>query len=242
MNKKFYVFLPVIMVPILSLACVFTVLKGSGNVITESRQAIGFDRVVLNGIGTLYITQGDEESLEIEAEDNILPKIDTSVRDGTLWIEFKERNWSDIVRPTRPIKYFLSLKELTTIELSGAGRVISDNIETGYLEISSSGVGDIDIDSLNAKGLEVVLSGAGNCKIAGEVTNQSIEISGAGSYKADGLKSQVASVMVSGMGNIEVWVLDALDILISGAGTVKYYGNPNLTQEVSGAGSIRSMD
>ena len=49
--------------------------KGSGKLITESREVREFDRIVLNGSGEVVITQGDEESLSVETDDNIMPYI-----------------------------------------------------------------------------------------------------------------------------------------------------------------------
>ena len=53
----------------------FTEVRGSGNVITESRTVAGFNAVELSGIGTLIIEQSDRESLEITAEDNLMRHI-----------------------------------------------------------------------------------------------------------------------------------------------------------------------
>jgi hypothetical protein len=57
-------------------------MTGSGNVITESRDVAGFNEIALGGIGTGIVTQGDEEALTIEAEDNLLPPIGSEVREG----------------------------------------------------------------------------------------------------------------------------------------------------------------
>jgi hypothetical protein len=241
MKRKFSIILVILLIPVLTLACVFSLVSGSGVVTSETREVNGFDRIEMSGIGTLYITQGEVESLKIEAEDNILPKIKSEVRNGILSLGFGVDDWSDIVQPTKPINYYVTVKDLTRIELSGAGRVKSEIIETASLKILSSGAGDIEINNIVAKELDVNLSGAGNCQVSGEVTNQSIDISGAGSYKAVELKSQVADVSVSGLGNVEIWAIEALDIQISGAGSVRYYGSPGITQEVSGAGSIKSL-
>ncbi len=58
--------------------------KGSGNIIKDSRSVAGFDKVSISGSGFLLITQGDEESLAIECDDNIASYIRSSVKDGTL--------------------------------------------------------------------------------------------------------------------------------------------------------------
>lgn len=57
-------------------------MTGSGNAITESRDAAGFNEIALSGIGSGIVTQGDAEALTIEAEDNLLPPIGSEVREG----------------------------------------------------------------------------------------------------------------------------------------------------------------
>src|SRR5689334_10034881 len=62
---------------------------GSGRIATETREASGFSAIDLRGIGRVVVTVGEQEAVTIEAEDNILPRISTTVRDGTLVLQFK---------------------------------------------------------------------------------------------------------------------------------------------------------
>lgn len=57
---------------------------GSGSMITETRNVSGFDEIVLLGSGDVIVTMTGTESLEIEAEDNIMPLLTTEVRNGRL--------------------------------------------------------------------------------------------------------------------------------------------------------------
>ena len=86
MNKK--MLLPLVLIMFLLSAC--NAVRGSGDVVTETRAVSGFDQVSLSGQGELIVTQGDQESLEIEAEDNIIAVIETEVRGNTLYIGIKE--------------------------------------------------------------------------------------------------------------------------------------------------------
>ena len=52
-------------------------LRGSGDVITETRQVSNFTRIELDGSGDVEIVFGNKESITIEAEDNIMPLIET---------------------------------------------------------------------------------------------------------------------------------------------------------------------
>ena len=60
--------------------------NGSGNVTSESRDVSGFDEVELRGVGNLSIRQTGSESLSVEAEEDVLPKIRTEVVNNRLII------------------------------------------------------------------------------------------------------------------------------------------------------------
>ena len=84
--------------------------RGSGNVVEETRPVSGVSGVDLATIGDVIINLGDEESLRIEAEDNLMKFFDTQVRGGTLRISTNPRSVN--LRPTKPVRFFLTVKEL----------------------------------------------------------------------------------------------------------------------------------
>ena len=93
--KKRIGFVVVVSVMALSiLACQvggLTVVRGSGDVVEEVREVSGFTGVaLLEGIGELTIKGGETESLRIEAEDNLMPYLETEVRKGTLEIDVQD--------------------------------------------------------------------------------------------------------------------------------------------------------
>ena len=92
--------------------------KGSGVVKTESRTVSGFEAVRLEGSGDVTITQTGSESLTIEADDNILPKLTSDVVDGTLVLGVKK---DENLSPSHPIRYTVTVAKLTGIALGGLG-------------------------------------------------------------------------------------------------------------------------
>lgn len=217
------------------------VLRGSGDVVTEERAVKEFDRVSLTGAGDVIITQGDEEALTVETDDNLMPYIRTEVKGKTLVLGFTAEGRRKSFRPSKGIKFYLTLKELSGLDLSGAGNVKVSSLEVDRLEIRLSGAGDIQIDAVTAEDLVVHLSGAGNVELAGQVAEQNVQISGAGDYRASKLESQNAAVEVSGAGNAIVWANDSLDARITGVGAVSYYGDPRVTKSVSLVGRLVRM-
>ena len=95
------------------------VVRGSGDLVTEEREVSGFDEIHFSGMGNLIVEQGDEETLTIEADDNIIDLIETEVRGDELQIKF--RRGVNVV-PTAKIKFFLTVKDLDRVDLSGVGR------------------------------------------------------------------------------------------------------------------------
>jgi hypothetical protein len=215
---------------------------GSRRVVTDTRRVRNFDRIDFSTIGELTITQGDHESLTIEAESNVMRRIRTEVRGGRLYIEMKSGfPWVWGVMPTKPIKYDLTVKELTTLDLSGVGSIYAGAIDTDLLELDMSGAGKVVLRSLTAETLVVEHSGAGKCELSGQVRRQELHLTGAGEYDAADLESERAEVEVSGLGKAMVWATEALDIKIPGAGSVGYYGDPSVTQDVSGLGRVERL-
>lgn len=214
--------------------------RGSGNLITESREVSGFDRVELALEGELTLTQGGTESLTIEAEDNVMPKITSEVKNGTLVIGW-DTDLSNRVETTKHIKLDLTVKELTGLSLSGSGSINSANLNTGEMDLTLSGAGEIQIANLTAEKLEVDLSGSGSFELAGQVSEQKISVGGSGEYQAAELESQGVKVEISGTGEVAVWANESLDVEISGTGDVNYIGAPTVTEDISGTGSVSPL-
>ncbi len=188
---------------------------GSASVASEPRDVNGFDEVDLNGVGSLSIRQTGSESLTVEAEEDVLPKIKTKVVDERLIIG-PEPNTN--IRTTKPINYELTVEDLHALGLSGSG--------------------DIDAEAINTDTLKIDVGGSGAIKTSGTADIQEIKVSGSGDYRAEDLESKQAEIDVKGSGSAIVNVSDALDAKVSGAGSVEYIGNPTVEKEVSGAGRV----
>jgi predicted small secreted protein len=236
MKRSFVVSILLLSVLTLS-ACGVKVIVGSGKIVTEDRQVSQFEAVSLSGSGDVIIQQGDREELKITAEDNLMPYIRTEVRGRTLHIFFDPRRLV-FVNPTRPIKIYLSMRDVRDLELSGSGSLYSEKIVTDNLDIDISGSGEVTVDDLKADGVKLDISGSGRCRLKGEVDRQTLNISGSGSCQAGELQSRETVIDVSGSGKIEVNAAEKLRVDISGSGDVIYSGKPQISQSVSGSGRL----
>ncbi len=240
MIKVAFILVVIGMLAIFSVSCKWTIgfVRGSGDITTEERDVSNFHKVHLSGVGNLIITQGEDESLTIEADDNIIPLIETDVFGERLTISFK-RGYNFI--PSAKIKFHLTVVDLDEISLSGAGDIDCEDFETESLEFKVSGAGDLNFDA-SAERIGVDLSGAGNINLSGKVDSQDVEISGAGKYNGENLESKKCEITVSGAGSATVNVSEELGVEINGVGNVYYIGTPQITQDISGLGRVKSMD
>jgi hypothetical protein len=238
--KVAFILVVISMLAIFAVSCKWTIgfVRGSGNIETEERNVSDFHKVHLSGVGNLIISQGEKESLTIEADDNIIPLIETDVFGERLTISFK-RGYNFI--PSAKIKFYLTVVDLDEISLSGAGDIDCEDFRTESLEFKVSGAGDLNFNA-SAERIEVSLSGAGNITLSGKVDSQNIEISGAGKYNGENLESRKCEITVSGAGSATVNVSEELNVEINGVGNVYYTGSPQVTQDISGLGRIKSVD
>lgn len=216
------------------------VVFGSGNVKEETRDVHDFNSVSLSGMGDLIIKQGNKESLRIEAEDNILPEITTMVNNGQLTIDYKSSGFPIRIVPKRPITFFLTVKNLSEIDLSGSANIKDSKLNANTLLISTSGSSDVTIN-VKAKELICRSSGSSRFNMSGAVDRQQVDISGSATYTAADLASKTCFIDISGSGNGSVNVSNLLDVRISGSGDVSYIGNPTVRQSISGSGTVRKV-
>ena len=213
---------------------------GSGKAVTETREVSDFRKVELGTLGTLYIETGEREALRVEADDNLLPYLETEVRGDTLKITSR-----DMVAflPKEPIYYHLTVRALDEIVLSGLGGIeVREPIEAPTFAVRISGGGSVELEDLRAASLDVDLTGLGDLYVdEGKVDAQDVLISGGGNYRARGLDSERATVRLTGLGSATVRVSETLDVTISGGGSVKYVGSPSVTQNVSGLGRVERL-
>jgi hypothetical protein len=189
--------------------------EGSGTVITENREIGDFDRIAVEGFGSVIVEVGPAVSLTIAAEDNVLPLLVATVEGSTLRLTTQPNtSFRNVEEPV----YTISVPALVGVSISGSGDVAI----TGLVN-----------DSFNAS-----ISGSGGIQPAGEAGSLDVSISGSGSFRGENLVVTEADVDVSGSGSVVVNATDALDVSIGGSGTVRYLGDPVVTQSIGGSGSV----
>jgi hypothetical protein len=236
-------------------------INGSGTITTENRTVSGFTKVDMQGIGNLTITQGDTESLTIQADENLLPYITTEVVAGTLEIGIKP-NIS--VLPTRSIVYTLTVKSLNSVALSGFGNIDADVLQGTDLAVRLSGSGDMHLGALTGERLDLKLTGFGNIDVKTmDVKNPTVELTGSGNLNVTEVAADALSVRIIGFGNAtftgkavseDIRITGSgnftggdveastANVVISGFGNVKVWAKDSLDARITGSGNVEYYD
>jgi hypothetical protein len=212
--------------------------KGSGILKTEEREVSGFDRISVDYPAKVLISQGDTETLKVEAEDNVLPGLKTEVKGNELRIYYKSPDGKH-VNATKMATITITVKELSSLECSSAGEATVSGLKSDDLSVSLSGAGNVKLNDIAIQKLSVNLSGAGSTVASGTADDLSVNISGFGGFNGKELQASTASVNISGAGSATVSAETTLNASISGAGSVNYYGSPEVSKQISGVGSVR---
>lgn len=244
--KPMLVFLSILLITMI--ACNLTEFNKDGksitpssNIITETREVSGFTGVDMRTIGTVTITQGESESLVIEGSDNLVPLVKTRVVGDVLIIEMDENLNVETLKKENVLIFTITVKDLTSLVVSGLGEVDMNTLTTDSLKLTMSGAGVISFTELSAKDVTINVSGVGNVIVSGTASHLNAEISGAGEINAADLECQTANVEISGLGTAVVWVTDELTGTISGGGSVRYYGDPQTHTTSTGVGRFESL-
>jgi hypothetical protein len=208
---------------------------GSGNVVTDTRAVTGFTAIDLRGVGQLTVAIGAQEGLTVEAEDNLLPLIKSTVSGDTLILDLENG------RPTRPIVYRVTARQITALSTAGVGDIDAPGLTGPRLRTSQSGAGNVRLERLNTQLLESSLAGAGSLDANGTATRLVVTVAGAGSIAARDLAVQNAELTMSGAGKAVVRVSDTLKAQLTGAGSVEYIGSPRVESQITGGGTVRPI-
>lgn len=212
---------------------------GSGSMTVETRPLGDFRIIDLAIPGEMKVVLGDTQSISIEAEDNILPLIETKVSGAKLTVGTLP---GKVIQPTKPIKYVVTAKMVDQLTTSSLGSISAPPLEVKRFKAEIDSTGSIELQNLNADSLQVVINSVGDIKIlGGGVQQQTIDISSTGNYLAPDLKSNTARVTIDSSGDVVLWVTNKLDVVINSSGSVRYYGDPKVKSEINSSGSIQPL-
>lgn len=188
---------------------------GSEKIDTREYELDSFEEISISDVFLVNIRFGEEPSLKLRIDDNLMDSIGIRIRGDRLRVKFRDR-----ICPTE--------------------RPELDIVVTKLSKLSTSGAVDSRVKNYSGESLAFDLSGAGTLEIDGRVGDLRIEVSGAGEVDARDLIAENVDIEMSGAGSADIYVTGRLDADVSGVGSVEYWGNPEKKNtQISGIGSIK---
>lgn len=204
----------------------------------QVRSVSGYHGVSVSGSVELFLTQGNEESVVISADDtNVRDKVITEVDNGVLRIYLERKNKIQIDWPNKnKIRAYVSVKDIDYLSSSGSGKLhVEGNIKTDRLKVDISGSGNLE-GAFTAKEFSLGISGSADADLSGTAEKSDFHISGSGNIKSYEFSTEYCTASISGSGNVKVTVTKELSAHISGSGNVFIKGD-GLIRDYSASGS-----
>lgn len=212
--------------------------------LTAQRRTVdvgSFDNLSLGISATLYLTQGDNEKVEIDCDDDRFDEIEFDYSGSRMSIK-NESKWNWNSSRKSDVTIYITMKDIERLTVSGSGDLIGKNeIRSEDLDLNVSGSGDIELD-LICKSIDARISGSGSIRLNGNSEEMDAKISGSGKVKAEDMEVKVFKASISGSGTCYITASEEIIANISGSGSVYYSGNPDrVNSNSSGSGKVRKM-
>jgi len=234
--KNFHLALCVILLFIVSSSCRKVV--GKGPVVVESRQTASFDGLNLKIPADIYFKQDSVFKVELQAQENILDQIETTVINNELQIRFRHSDTR--VRSNDGISIFVNGPDVRSFTVDGSGYLeIPAPITPANLGLHINGSGSIRVSNVTTSEVNADIDGSGSINVNnGNANTNNLRISGSGLIDASGLLVKDARANIRGSGNIKLFATQTLDASISGSGSIFYKGTPAISTHITGSGTV----
>jgi hypothetical protein len=209
-------------------------ISGNGHVVKQKRNVAEFTGIKVGSGIDVFLTQGDEQNLEVEADENLQDWIKTEVTGNVLHI-FTDKS----IRIAKTKNVHITCRILNSIDISSAGDVTGVTpFKTDKLDIEMSSAGDLRMEA-DANEITISISSAGNADLKGKTGLLKAELSSAGDLNAYDLEAGKGDITVSSAGKARVFITEEASFNCSSAGDIDYKGDPRIREiQTSSGGSV----
>lgn len=227
---------------IIMLSCDFSLNIGTGidgnkKVVTQDRNiSNNFESIKVSQGLDLYITQSNDVSLSVEADENLHDIIMTDVENGTLRIYTTEN-----IRRAASKKINLSIDNISAIKATSGSDVFSTNtIKTNSLELNCTSGADITLD-VKTETLNCYSTSGSDIRVSGTTKSLFAEATSGSDIKASDLIAETSKVKATSGADISVNTSKELTARATSGGDIRYSGNPEkIDKSDNSAGSVRA--
>ena len=203
-------------------------IEGSGNVITKDITVKSFDELNASGVFNLLLSQGDKESLKIEADDNLMDLFIIENEGSTLKIKMKKNS---NFNSKKQLKVYVTFKTLKSMDLGMVGGTSSDEkLKFTDLKLKNQSVGSVSLN-MTLQTLNMENQSVGSVKLEGSAENAVVKNNSVGSINAGNFVVQKMDIENNGVGSATVNAEKELKYSDSFLGKVSNRGNATVKKK-----------
>jgi len=225
---------------------------------TENRKTGPFNSIDVSTGIKLFLSQGNTQSIKVEADDNVIGDLKTQVSGSTLRIYMDHHDsgtWNNI----RVLKVYVTCPDLNSLvtgsgsrtEVAGtwkarrsfnleasSGSSVTMALHASSLKCESSSGSSVDL-TVTADKLRLTSSSGSTIRVDGSGTSLNAEASSGSSIKAQNLKVENCVADASSASTVRVNVSRELDASATSVARVSYIGRPaKIERNVSSLGKV----
>lgn len=229
-----------------------TVYASNNGKMTRSARNVGqFEKLTMIGSYDVEYRQGKACKVEVSAPLDIMDKVVTENKNGTLVVSSKKIAGVNVISNTkRDVKVYITAPSLSYIKMIGSGDFSAHNMTATLLgklmEIELIGSGDIEIDNIEADAVKINLQGSGDIEIKNidAKYNVTATLNGSGDIELNKITTKAFNPGVNGSGDISAHVdCMLLTATLNGTGDLKLSGKTGAYKKSkTGTGDYDDME
>ncbi|MFD2033884.1 head GIN domain-containing protein [Belliella marina] len=234
--KKSIAIIPLILMFIWT-SCDLRISEYKGEVAEINKDISEFSQLYLKGTFELVLLQGEEVSLRLEGNEDLIDKVKVDQIGKELRITLESKEKRKFLK--NEVKIFLTVTNLESLDFQGVGQIQSEGqLAFDKLEINGEGVGNVEMD-LEVGEISSRLNFVGILNLKGVADKLYLSNEGIGNIDASELIVQDAEIVSNGIGSVSVHCIGELSLEINGIGSISYTGDPKVVHEnINGLGNI----
>jgi len=219
-------------------------LSGAGETISETRELSVFKYIETYDHFKFYLQNDTVHQVRIIAGEELIPYIETYVKNDTLII--KDNNTCNFLKNYPDKKIYISVDTLKSMDIYGASDVFTldtFNVHSCKLRFLSN-IGTCDL-TVNAYVFQLqIWYASGDFKVKGYAYSSYLSAERTSFIYADSLENKLCHAYNNSKGEVHVQSGDRLYYSIKNTGNIYYSGTPDtiIVQEHSGSGLLIKQD
>lgn len=211
---------------------------GNGTVIKEERPVSESFSAIKSSAGIdVFLTQGNENAIVVETDENLQPYVETTVENNVLKI-----HPTTPIRRSKVLKVHVTFINLEQISASSASSIRSvSEIKSRNLTVQASSGADIMLEVFS-EDINVNSSSGSDIRLSGKTISLTANSSSGSSIKAQELQAIRCVAKASSGSDIYLDIKEELNATASSGADIRFSGNPTVSSKQSSGGSVKNRN